>query len=55
MDMDFASGLLSFIPDNKLEAIALNTAVDKYAKKLQGELLFKLLFFALVGTNCNNK
>lgn len=43
--MDFASRLLSFIPDSKLEAFALNTCVDKHAKKLQGELLFKLLFY----------
>jgi Transposase DDE domain len=54
MDMDFASRLLSFIPDSKLEAIALNTAVDKYAKKLQGELLFKLLFYCTVTEKDNS-
>lgn len=46
--MDYASRLLSFIPDSKLEAFALNTSVDKYSKKLQGELLFKLLFYCTV-------
>ena len=46
--MDYISRLLSFIPDDKLEDFALYTEVDKYAKKLQGELLFKLLFYSLI-------
>ncbi len=52
--MDFISRLLSFIPDSKLEAFALNTLVDKYAKKLQGELLFKLLFYCTVTEKDNS-
>jgi hypothetical protein len=32
--MDFASCFLSFIPDCKLESFALDTSVDKYAKKI---------------------
>jgi hypothetical protein len=54
MDMDFISRLLSFIPDSKLEAFALNTSVDKYTKKLQGELLFKLLFYCTVTEKDNS-
>ena len=45
--MDYISRLFSFIPDKELEAFAVDTEVNKYSKKLQGELLFKLLFFAL--------
>ncbi len=52
--MDFASRLLSFIPDSKLEAFALSTSVNKYAKKLQGELLFKLLFYCTVTEKDNS-
>jgi len=46
--MDHINKLLSFIPDDKLQHIAFDTSVDKYAKKLQGELLFKLLFYCLL-------
>lgn len=52
--MDFISRLLSFIPDSKLEAFALNTSVDKYTKKLQGELLFKLLFYCTITEKDNS-
>lgn len=46
--MDYVSNLLSFIPNKELERFALATQVDKYAKKLHGELLFKLLFYCLI-------
>ena len=52
--MDFSSRLLSFIPDSTLEAFALNTSVDKHAKKLQGELLFKLLFYCTITEKDNS-
>lgn len=52
--MDYISRLLSFIPDNELEAFAIHTQVDKYAKKLQGELLFKLLFYCIVTEKDNS-
>lgn len=52
--MDYISRLLSFIPDEELEAFALHTQVDKYAKKLQGELLFKLLFYCIVTEKDNS-
>jgi hypothetical protein len=44
----YVSRLLSFIPDRDLEVFALSTQVDKHSKKLQGELLFKLVFYCLV-------
>jgi len=38
--MNKVSKLFSFISDEDLAAFALHTQVDKYAKKLQEELLF---------------
>lgn len=52
--MNYISSLLSFIPDKKLEAFALKTAVNKYSKKLQGQLLFKLLFYCIVTEKDNS-
>jgi hypothetical protein len=46
--MNKISKLFSFISDEDLAAFALHTQVDKYAKKLQEELLFKLLFYCLI-------
>jgi hypothetical protein len=46
--MDYISRLLSFIPDKDLELFASDTQVNKFSKKLQGALLFKLLFYCLV-------
>lgn len=40
--------LLSLVPDRLLERLALQTGVDHYAKKLQGEVLFKLLLHCLL-------
>ena len=52
--MNYISSLLSFIPDKTLEAFALKTSVNKYTKKLQGELLFKLLFYCIVTEKDNS-
>jgi transposase len=52
--MDYVSHLLSFISDKDLEAFALDTQVNKYSKKLQGELLFKLLFYCLITEKDNS-
>ena len=52
--MNYISSLLSFIPDKTLEAFALKTTVNKYSKKLQGELLFKLLFYCIVTEKDNS-
>lgn len=52
--MDYLSRLFSFIPDKELEAFAVDTQVNKYSKKLQGELLFKLLFYCLITEKDNS-
>ncbi len=45
--------LLSFIPDNLVAELAIETGVDHYAKKLQGEVVFKLLLYCII-THKNN-
>ena len=52
--MNYVKNLLSFIPDKTLEAFALETSVNKHSKKLQGELLFKLLFYCTVTEKDNS-
>jgi Transposase DDE domain len=52
--MELASKLLSFVPDEILEDLAVFTQVNKYAKKLQGELLFKLLVYCMVTEKDNS-
>ncbi len=52
--MDYVSRLFSFIPDKDLEAFAVDTQVNRYSKKLQGELLFKLLFYCLITEQDNS-
>jgi hypothetical protein len=46
--------LLSFVPDALLEQLAISTAVNKFSKKLQGELLFKLLLYCIVTEKDNS-
>lgn len=48
-----ANQLLKLLPDDLLEGLALETGVNKYAKKLQGEVIFKLLLHCLT-THKNN-
>jgi len=43
-----AHQILALIPDALLEELALETEVNKYSKKLQGQLLFKLLIHCIV-------
>lgn len=45
--------LLKLIPEGTLVQLALNTNVDHYSKKLQGEVVFKLLLYCLL-THKNN-
>ena len=52
--MDYISRLLSFIPDKALELFASDTQVNKFSKKLQGDLLFKLLFYCLLTEKDNS-
>ena len=48
-----ANNLLELLPDNVLEELAIETEVNKYSKKLQGEVIFKLLLYCLT-THKNN-
>lgn len=48
------SKLLSFVPDNLLKELAIATKVNKFSKKLQGELLFKLLLYCIVTEKDNS-
>lgn len=52
--MKIVNQLLSFIPDEELESFAINTKVNKYTKKLHGQLLFKLLFYCIVTEKDNS-
>lgn len=49
-----ASQLLALLPDNILEEFALETQVDKYAKKLYGEVVFKLLIHCILSFKDNS-
>jgi hypothetical protein len=40
--------VLSLLPSKLLEALAIETEVDAYAKKLQGEVIFKLLLHCII-------
>ena len=48
------SKLLSFVPDDLLERLAISTNVNKFSKKLQGELMFKLLLYSIISENENS-
>jgi hypothetical protein len=48
------SQLLSLLPENIFNELALSTNVDKYTKKLQGELVFKLLLHCILSYKDNS-
>jgi len=48
------SQLLSLLPENAFSELALSTQVDKYSKKLQGELVFKLLLHCILSYKDNS-
>ncbi len=45
--------ILSLISDDLLSELAIETNVDYYARKLQGEVIFKLLLYCII-TQKNN-
>jgi hypothetical protein len=49
-----AAQLLELLPDNILEEFALETQVDKYTKKLYGEIVFKLLIHCILSFKDNS-
>jgi hypothetical protein len=48
------SQLLSLLPDSVLEELALATNVNRYSKKLQGEIVFKLLLHCILSYKDNS-
>ena len=46
--------LLSLLPEDLLSELALETKVDRYSKKLQGELIFKLLLHSILSFKDNS-
>src|SRR5215831_1327596 len=46
--------LLSLISDDLLTQLAIDTGVDYYAKKLQGEVIFKLLLYCIISHKENS-
>jgi hypothetical protein len=52
--MEMISRLLSFVPDKLLNQLAVTEGVDKYSKKLQGQLIFKLLVYCMVTEKDNS-
>lgn len=46
--------LLSLISDDLLTQLAIDTRVDYYAKKLQGEVIFKLLLYCIISHKENS-
>jgi hypothetical protein len=46
--------ILSLLPDNLLENLAIETEVNKYSKKLQGEVIFKLLLHCILSHKDNS-
>lgn len=46
--------ILSLLPDDLLEDLAIETEVNKYSKKLQGEVIFKLLLHCILSHKDNS-
>jgi transposase len=46
--------ILSLLPEGLLEDLALETQVNKYSKKLQGEVMFKLLLLCILSHKENS-
>lgn len=46
--------ILSLLPDDLLEGLAIETKVNKYSKKLQGEVIFKLLLYCILSHKDNS-
>lgn len=49
-----ADQILSLLPNSLLEELAIETDVNKYSKKLQGEVIFKLLIFCILSHKNNS-
>jgi DNA-binding HxlR family transcriptional regulator len=49
-----ADALIRLLPSKSLERLAVSTNVDHYTKKLQGEVIFKLLLYCLLSRKENS-
>ena len=49
-----ASEIIQLLPDNLLYDLAIETKVNKYSKKLQGEIIFKLLLYCILSYKDNS-
>lgn len=49
-----ADKLLKMIPDTLLNELSIETGVNKYSKKLQGQFLFKLLLYCILSYKDNS-
>ncbi len=49
-----ANNLLAMLPNTLLEELAIESGVNKYSKKLQGEVVFKLLLYCLTTHKTNS-
>lgn len=48
------SEILALVPDSLLDELALETSVNHYSKKLQGQLMFKLLLYCILSYKDNS-
>ena len=48
------SEILALLPDGLLDELALETGVNRYSKKLQGQLMFKLLLYCILSYKDNS-
>jgi len=46
--------LLCFVPDDLRNQLAVDTGVNHYAKKLQGEVILKLLLYCIISNSDNS-
>ena len=46
--------IISLFPDQILEELAIETGVNKYSKKLQGKIIFKLLIHCILSYKENS-
>ncbi|MFN8263929.1 MAG: hypothetical protein U0T07_10405 [Chitinophagales bacterium] len=49
-----ATEIIQLLPDKLLSDLAIETRVNKYSKKLQGETIFKLLLYCVLSYKDNS-
>ena len=46
--------IFALLPEGLLDELSVSTEVDKYSKKLQGEVIFKLLVYSILSYKNNS-